>query len=61
MNNILRISVIALAFGIAGCSGEDEEREDHVWQEQTETIDTAKQVEDQLRSAAEKQRKALGN
>lgn len=43
---------------IAGCSSEDNDVEDHVWKDQVETIDKAREVEGMIQDAAGKQKKA---
>lgn len=60
MNRLrLELAVLAvLALAVAGCSGEDEEKKDHVFKEMTRTIDKAREVEGVLKDAAEKQKKA---
>ncbi len=41
------------------CSDDDKDSGDHVWKEQTQTIDRAKEVEGLLQDAAAKQRKHI--
>lgn len=57
---------LASALMLASACSDDEqgssERKlsgDHVWKEQTETIDKAKEVEELLQDVAEKQRQAI--
>ena len=41
------------------CSDDDKDSGDHVWKEQTQTIDRAKEVEGLLQDAADQQRKHI--
>lgn len=52
--------IAAAAFGllISGCSGEDPDKDNHVFKEKTETIDKAREVEGMLKDAAGKKKKA---
>jgi hypothetical protein len=52
------IAIFVLGLFIAGCSGDEEEKKDHVFKEKTRTIDKAREVEGILKDAAEKQKKA---
>ena len=56
---------VALIFllGLAGCSGDEGSgaKGDHVWKEQTDTINKAKQVEGMVMDAAKAQREAVEN
>ena len=38
---------------LCGCAPQDQDRGDHVWQEQTDTIERAQAVEDRLQDSAE--------
>ncbi len=54
--------VIFLLFSIlmvAACSDETQKVEDHVWKEQTDMIDTAKDVENLMNDAALQQRELI--
>lgn len=53
---IILSAVLLLA---SACSDDDKDSGDHVWKEQTQTIDKAKEVEGLLQGAAEKQRQAI--
>lgn len=55
---LLFITITALGVSIAGCSGDEEEKRDHVFKEKTRTIDKAREVEGILKDAAEAQKKA---
>lgn len=65
------ISLKILAFGalalLAGCSGDDNGDavgspvKEHVWKEQVQTLDKARNVEQTLRQAAQVQREAVEN
>lgn len=60
MRGALRSTLLVLAGALvlAGCSGDDEsaskDDKDHVWKEQTKTIDKARDVGRQLQDAAKK-------
>ena len=43
----------------SACSDDDKDSGDHVWKEQTQTIDRAKAVEGMLEDAAAEQRKII--
>lgn len=51
----------ALGAGIGGCSSDDEGSTEHVWKDQTETIDKAREVENVLKNAADKSKKSTDN
>ena len=47
---------------ISGCSGNDQSQEtrgDHVWKAQTDALEKAKQIEQQLQDAAQKRRERM--
>ncbi len=46
---------------LTGCSGENGGDGDHVWKEQTDTIERAKQAEEKIMQKAEEQRRAIDN
>lgn len=48
---------LALGLVLAGCS-DDQESTEHVWKDQVETIDKAREVEDTLKDAADQRKKA---
>jgi hypothetical protein len=52
--------LLALGLFLSGCSSEDDEGEvkEHVWKDQVEAIDKAREVENVLKDAAGKQKKA---
>lgn len=57
----LRLTLLfALGLFLIGCSKQDDEEEvkEHVWKDQVEAIDKAREVENVLRDAAGKQKKA---
>ena len=49
---------VALGLLFGGCSSEDNEPKEHVWKDQVETIDKAREVEGMIQDAAGKQKKA---
>ena len=49
--------LIALGLVVAGCSSEDSEGKEHVWKDQVETIDKAREVEGMILDAAKQQKK----
>ncbi len=49
--------VVALGLVTGGCSSEDNEVEDHVWKDQVEAMDKAREVEGIILDAAGKQKK----
>ncbi len=51
--------VTALGLVLGGCSSEDNEVTEHVWKDQVEAIDKAREVEDIIQGAAGKQKKAV--
>lgn len=51
-------AIFVLGLFLVGCSGDEEEKKDHVFEEKTRTIDKAREVEGILKDAAEKQKKA---
>lgn len=55
MRKYLLCSVMLLC----ACSGGESENEGHVWQEQTDMIDKARDVEDVLGTANEQQRQRI--
>lgn len=69
MNKTLTVAGLSLGLLIAGCSTEPsneseaepvaKKNERHVWSDQTDTIERAKQVEATVLKAAEQQRQAL--
>ena len=56
----LRLTLLlVLGLFLIGCSKQDEEEvKEHVWKDQVEAIDKAREVENVLRDAAGKQKKA---
>jgi len=50
--------ILTLAIGLAACGGQ-RDPEEHVWKTQTDALEKAKQVEDQLRQSADRTRKAI--
>ncbi len=49
--------LIALGLVVGGCSNEDAEGREHVWKDQVETIDKAREVEGMILDAAKQQKK----
>ncbi len=65
---IKKIIILATALMLVSACSDDEQGSsedkgsgDHVWKEQTQTIDKAKEVEGLLQNAADQQRKAIDN
>lgn len=60
MRAIISIAM-ATAFFISGCSDDSDDKvnDDHVWKEQTATIDRAKGVQDMLNKSAEDKAKTI--
>ena len=64
-SSVAKALILVSALGVAACSGGDDDSsaaepgKDHFLKEKTETIDKAREVEQTMRDAAEKQRKAL--
>ena len=56
-----RIHVVFLLFltGLLGGCSDNNSAGDHVWKDQTDTIEKAKQAEDQIMDAAKLQREAI--
>ena len=54
-------AALLIAALITGCSSESERQDDerHVWSDQTDTIERARQVEQTVQDAADRQRQAL--
>ncbi len=65
MKKFIKIFVLLISCSLfVACSGEDssdskEAKKDHVWKEQTDTINKAKEVEGILLDAAENTRKTM--
>ena len=61
MKSQLLLLLLIPGFLLSACSDSSENSvgEDHVWKEQTETIDKARKVEGMLKQAAETQKKAI--
>ncbi len=61
MKYILAILLIYNVILLSACSGEQEGTDsgDHVWKEQTDTIDKAKEVEIMVMDQAEEMKKAI--
>lgn len=55
----LKISCVLLCAVLASCSGEDSSSGDHVWKEQTDTIDRAKDAEKKMMDAVQLQKQAI--
>ncbi len=59
MNAIIKVFLISMIIFLTACSEDKETSGEHVWKEQTDTINKAKQVEAMIMDAAEKQKKAI--
>ena len=59
MNGIVRILLCASVFLLSACTSGNEAPEEHVWQDQTEVLDQARQVEQVLEEASAKKRLEL--
>lgn len=58
MNIPTTAAAMALGLFISGCSGEEPDKDNHVFKEKTQTIDQAREVEGMLKDAAGKKKKA---
>ncbi len=58
LRSVYLILPVALGLLVGGCSSEDNEPKEHVWKDQVETIDKAREVEGMIQDAAGKQKKA---
>lgn len=56
---IRTVSLLLMIGFVVACSDEQPQVEEHVWQEQTDMIDKAKDVEQLLNDTADLQRKAI--
>ena len=59
MNAIIKVFLISMIIFLTACSEDKKTSGDHVWKEQTDTINKAKQVEAMIMDSAEKQKKAI--
>ncbi len=59
MNAIIKVFLISMIIFLTACSEDKETSGEHVWKEQTDTINKAKQVEAMIMDSAEKQKKAI--
>lgn len=59
MNRVPVYLTLLMTFGlvVGGCSSEDNEVKEHVWKDQVEAIDKAREVEGMVLDAAGKQKK----
>jgi len=53
--------VLTAGISLGACSSEDNEVKEHVWKDQVEAIDTAREVEGMIQDAAKAQKKAAEN
>jgi len=53
------IFIAAVLLFVPACSDDDRESGDHVWKEQTQALDKAKEVEGLLKDASDQQRKII--
>jgi hypothetical protein len=57
---IKKIIILGVALLLTmSCSDDDKDSGDHVWKEQTQSIDKAKEVEGLLKDATDQQRKII--
>lgn len=59
MNVIIKILLISMIIFLPACSEDKQNSSEHVWKEQTDAINKAKQVESMIMDSAEKQKKAI--
>lgn len=57
IKKIIILSAVLLL--VSACSDDDRESGDHVWKEQTQVLDKAKEVEGLLKDVSDKQRKII--
>jgi len=57
IRKIIFLSAVLLL--VSACSDDDRESGDHVWKEQTQVLDKAKEVDGLLKDVADKQRKII--
>ena len=57
IKKIIVLSAILLL--VSACSDDDRESGDHVWKEQTQALDKAKEVEGLLKDVSDEQRKII--
>ena len=57
INKIIILSAVLLL--VSACSDDDRESGDHVWKEQTQALDKAKEVEGLLKDVTDQQRKMI--
>jgi len=57
INKIIILSAVLLL--VSACSDDDRESGDHVWKEQTQVLDKAKEVEGLLKDVSDQQRKII--
>ncbi len=57
IKKIIVLSAVLLL--VSACSDDDRESGDHVWKEQTQVLDKAKEVDGLLKDVADKQRKII--
>ena len=67
MNCMIKIARIIALLAVTGCSDSqdrnpsEQQKGDHVWKDQVEMLDKAKELEDTALEAAEKRRKQIKN
>ncbi len=57
IKKIIILSAVLLL--VSACSDDDRESGDHIWKEQTQVLDKAKEVEGLLKDVSDKQRKII--
>jgi len=57
IKRIIILSAVLLL--VSACSDDDRESGDHVWKEQTQVLDKAKEVEGLLKDVSDQQRKII--
>lgn len=53
------LSILMLTFCLLACGPTERDTDDHVWKTQTEALEKARQIEEQLQQADQERRKAI--
>lgn len=59
MKKIANAALFVFLGMLAACSGEGGDDGEHVWKEQTDTMDRARQAEEMMQKKAQEQQKAI--